>query len=96
MFKKCANCNNIAITSVDGISLCTKCYRAANSKPVTPDSYCLMYTTEDGGEREVEIEAFSEADARKTAHAMCAGNEGLWTGISLLDKDSIELEFNPF
>lgn len=58
--------------------------------------YTLWYTNECGYECEHEFEAQGNEAAKEHCMTYCRGNEGLWSGIYLLDEMSQEVEFNPF
>ena len=58
--------------------------------------YTLLYTNECHFDCEKEFEAANDTQAISHALSMCEGNEGLWTGIHLLDTEGNEFEFNPF
>lgn len=58
--------------------------------------YTLWFTNECGHDIEREFEALTDASALLQGQAMCRGNEGLWSGISITREDGEELDFKPF
>lgn len=66
----------------------------AQQEPMT--AYTLWYTNECGNDCEREFEALTDASALLQGQAMCRGNEGLWSCISITREDGEELDFQPF
>jgi len=58
--------------------------------------YTLLFTNECLHSIEHEFEAGSDEWARVKATAMCKGNEGLWSGIYLIDPQGEAITFDPF
>ncbi|UVN14375.1 hypothetical protein FBPa1_0020 [Pseudomonas phage vB_PaeP_FBPa1] len=58
--------------------------------------YTLLFTNECLHSIEREFEADSDEYARIKATAMCRGNEGLWSGIYLINPQGETITFDPF
>ena len=58
--------------------------------------FTLSFTNECHSDCEKQIEAMSDQCAIQQATDMCVGQEGLWSGISLVRDDGKELDFNHF
>lgn len=57
--------------------------------------YTLWHTDECGTDHEHEFEAENDANAINHASIVCAGTEGLWTGVSVTNSDGDEI-FRPY